>query len=267
MNSRKVIRLTFRRFRRKWVIWNNKKNARALCFWNCLCSNYFQFQSMQTIDNSDVFSCSFLWPDSFKKENEKKFAFLRNAAASVATYEITSFVATHNFYFKVISSKCVATTNRHDETRLQIHVVNRAFMEVAENSYLMSSLYSHLHFIVSVVWFESTYHFLSIFKWRFVSQSAVSSLKKAACVAYSVLQFRPPYNNLTQTHLGRLTKFFLDSKGKCFTIVEEWCRKSCFEQGTKKWVLSFRWRTHCRTQQSTWPWLGNQFNRMKLVFL
>ena len=210
-NSRKVIRLTFRRFPKKWIIWNSKKNARALCFWNCLCSNYFQFQIMQTIDNSDVFSCSFLWPDSFKKENEKKFAFLRNTAASVTTYEITSFVATHNFYFKVISSKCVATTNRHDETRLQIHVVNLAFKEVAGNSYLMSSLNSHLHFIVSVVWFESTYHFLSIFKWRFVGQS-VASWKKVVCVAYSVLQVRPSYNNLTQTHLSRFTKFFLQRK-------------------------------------------------------
>ena len=101
---------------------------------------------MQTIDNSDVFSCSFLCPDSFKKG--KKFAFLRNTAASVTTHEITSFVATHNFYFKVISSKCVA---KHDETRLQIHVVNLAFKEVAGNSYLMSSLNSHLHFILSVV--------------------------------------------------------------------------------------------------------------------
>ena len=104
---------------------------------------------MQTIDNSDVFSCSFLCPDSFKKG--KKFAFLRNTAASVTTHEITSFVATHNFYFKVISSKCVATTNRQDETPLQIHVVNLAFKEVAGNSYLMSSLNSHLHFILSVV--------------------------------------------------------------------------------------------------------------------
>ena len=92
---------------------------------------------MQTIDNSDVFSSSFLWPDNFKKENEKKFAFVRNTAASVTTYEITSFVATHNFYFKVISSKCVATTNRQDETPLQIHVVNLAFKEVAGNSYLI----------------------------------------------------------------------------------------------------------------------------------
>lgn len=140
-----------------------------------------------TIDNSDVFSCSFLWPDSFKKKNEKKFAFLRNTAASM-------------------------TTNRHDETRLQIHVVNLAFKEVAGNSYLMSSLNSHLHFIVSVVWFESTYHFLSIFKWRFVGQS-VASWKKVACVAwYSVLQVRPSLNKLTQTHLSRLTKFFLQRK-------------------------------------------------------
>lgn len=60
----------------------------------------------------------------------KKTAFLRNIAAPVTTYEITSFVASHNFLFKVISNKCVATTNRHDETRLQIHVVNRAFKEV-----------------------------------------------------------------------------------------------------------------------------------------
>ena len=49
---------------------------------------------MQTIDNSDAFSCSFSLPDSFKKE---KIAFLRNTAASVTTYELTSFVATHNF--------------------------------------------------------------------------------------------------------------------------------------------------------------------------
>ena len=30
---------------------------------------------MQTIDNSDVFSSCFLWPDNFKKENEKKIRF------------------------------------------------------------------------------------------------------------------------------------------------------------------------------------------------
>ena len=53
--------------------------------------------------------------------------------------------------------------------------------------------------------------FLSIFKSRFVGQS-VASLKKVACMAYSILQFRPPYNNLTQTHLSRLTKFFLQRK-------------------------------------------------------
>ena len=88
---------------------------------------------------------------ALRRKMKKKFAFVRNTAASVTTYEITSFVATHNFYFKVISSKCVATTNRQDETPLQIHVVNLAFKEVAGNSYLMSSLNSHLHFIVSVV--------------------------------------------------------------------------------------------------------------------
>ena len=148
---------------------------------------------------------------ALRRKMKKKFAFVRNTAASVTTYEITSFAATHNFYFKVISSKCVATTNRQDETPLQIHVVNLAFKEVAGNSYLMSSLNSHLHFIVSVVWFESTYHFLSIFKWRFVGQS-VASLKKVACVAYSVLQVRASFNKLTQTHLSRLTKFFLQRK-------------------------------------------------------
>ena len=35
-----------------------------------------------------------------------------------------------------------------------------------------------------VVWFEHTYHFVSIFKSRFVTR-CVASLKKAACVAYS----------------------------------------------------------------------------------
>ena len=50
-----------------------------------------------------------------------------------------------------------------------------------------------------------------MFKWRFVGQS-VASLKKVACAAYSVLQVRPSFNKLTQTHLSRLTKFFLQRK-------------------------------------------------------
>ena len=120
INSHKVIRLTFRRFHRKGIIWNSKKNARALCFWNCLCSNYFQFQIMQTIDNSDVFSCSFLWPDSFKKENEKKFAFLRNTAASVTTYEITSFVATHNYFLSIFKWRfCWSICCQFEESSLR----------------------------------------------------------------------------------------------------------------------------------------------------
>ena len=156
MNSRKVISLTFRRFHRKWLIWNySKKNARALCFWNCLCSNYFQFQTMQTID-------SFLCPDSFKKEKKTRFS---SEYRGLGNDLRNNFLRCHSQflvqsdYRNLKLANGVATTNWHDEEQLQIYLVNRAFKEVAGNSYLMSSLYSHRHFEFSIVWFEHTYHF------------------------------------------------------------------------------------------------------------
>ena len=157
----------------------------------------------------------------------------------------------------------------HDEARLQIYVVNRAFKEVAGISYyLMSSLNSHRHFKFWVVWFERTYH-LSLYLSRdLICCSICCQFEESIMRTWHTvfLQFRAPYNNLTQLTLAGWRN--CSPKGKCFTIIEEWCRKSCFEHGTKKWRLSFRWSTRpCRTHQSTWSWLGNQVNWMKLFFL
>ena len=68
INSHKMIRLTSRRFHRKWIIWNSTKNARALRFWNCVFLNYFQLQNIQTIDNSDVSPTAFCGLIAFRRK-------------------------------------------------------------------------------------------------------------------------------------------------------------------------------------------------------
>ena len=65
ITSHKMMHLTSRRFHRKWIIWKSRKwiiwnsTNEALCFWNWLFLNYFQFQNIQTIDNSDVSPIAF----------------------------------------------------------------------------------------------------------------------------------------------------------------------------------------------------------------